>query len=96
MLLQMMTSAIYDHELAPAVLADEKGNIVRVESTASPEWLERLLRPVRAPAHVHIRATQLRCNITAMRSPKLHSPDGRSIHSQAIYICCVMRLILLL
>ncbi|CAK0783618.1 hypothetical protein CVIRNUC_006817 [Coccomyxa viridis] len=44
--LQMMTSAIYGHDLAPAVLADEKGNVVRVESAASPEWLERLLRPV--------------------------------------------------
>ena len=42
-----MTSAIYGHDLAPAVLADEKGNVVRVESAASPEWLERLLRPVR-------------------------------------------------
>ena len=42
----MMTSAIYGHDLAPAVLADEKGNVVRVESAASPEWLERLFRPV--------------------------------------------------
>ena len=45
--MQMMTSAIYGHDLAPAVLADEKGNVVRVESAASPEWLERLFRPVR-------------------------------------------------
>jgi len=44
--MQMMTSAIYGHDLAPAVLADEKGNVVRVESAASPEWLERLFRPV--------------------------------------------------
>ena len=57
--LQMMTNAIHGHDLAPAVLADEKGNIVRVESAASPEWLERLLRPVRAPLHAHMRAMQL-------------------------------------
>ena len=43
----MMTSAIYGHNLAPAVLADEKGNVVRVEHAASPEWLESLFRPVR-------------------------------------------------
>lgn len=54
MLLQMMTSAIYGHDLAPAVLADEKSNVVRVESAASPEWLECLLRPVRVPLHAHI------------------------------------------
>ncbi|CAL5220079.1 g2030 [Coccomyxa viridis] len=44
--LQMMTSAIYGHELAPAVLADEKGNVVRVDHAASPQWLESLFRPV--------------------------------------------------
>ncbi len=48
-LLQMMTSAIYGHSLVPAVLADEKGNVVRVEHAASPEWLEKLFRPVRPP-----------------------------------------------
>ncbi len=44
----MMTSAIYGHELAPAVLADEKGNVVRVDHAASPQWLESLFRPVSA------------------------------------------------
>ena len=43
---QMMTSAIYGNDLAPAVLADEKGNVVRVEQAASPQWLESLFRPV--------------------------------------------------
>jgi hypothetical protein len=43
---QMMTSAIYGHNLAPAALADEKGNVVMVRHCASPQWLERLLRPV--------------------------------------------------
>ena len=56
---QMLTSAIYGHDLAPAVLADEKGNVVRVESAASPEWLERLLRPVRAPSQICNRKTAL-------------------------------------
>lgn len=45
---QMMTSAIYGHKLTPAVLADEKGNVVVVQHCASPHWLERLLRPVSA------------------------------------------------
>ncbi len=44
--MQMMTSAIYGNDLAPAVLADEKGNVVRVEQAASPQWLESLFRPV--------------------------------------------------
>ncbi|EIE25109.1 DUF917-domain-containing protein [Coccomyxa subellipsoidea C-169] len=43
---QMMTSAIYGHSLTPAALADEKGNVVVVQHCASPQWLERLLRPV--------------------------------------------------
>ena len=92
MLSQMMTSAIYGHDLAPAVLADEKGNVVRVESAASPEWLERLLRPVRAPLHAHSCARRLRCTTMTMQSPKLHSPEVKSIHSQAIHKCCIIRL----
>ena len=46
----MMTSAINGHDLVPAVLADEKGNVVRVERAAAPQWLETLFRPVRPPS----------------------------------------------
>jgi DUF917 family protein len=44
-LLQMMTPAIYEMPLTPAVLADEKGNALVCTSVHSPDWLERLLRP---------------------------------------------------
>ncbi len=44
-----MTSAIYGHSLTPAALADEKGNVVVVQHCASPQSLERLLRPVSLP-----------------------------------------------
>jgi uncharacterized protein len=44
--MQMMTSAIYGMPLAPAALADEKGNVVAVRRCASSAWLEALLRPV--------------------------------------------------
>ena len=55
----MMTSAIYGHKLVPAVLADEKGNAVRVEQAASPQWLEGLLRPVIALSQQHACQRQL-------------------------------------
>ena len=44
--LHMATPAIYAASVAPAALADEKGNSVVVGSVHSGPWLERLLRPV--------------------------------------------------
>lgn len=43
---QMMTTAIYGVPIAPAALADEKGNAVVVQQVASSHSLEHLLRPV--------------------------------------------------
>ena len=83
--MQMMTSAIYGHDLAPAVLADEKGNVVRVETAASPEWLERLLRPVQCPSHAHILPMQLWCKILTKHFLRLHSPKGTGMCSRALH-----------
>ena len=45
----MMTTAIYGVPLAPAALADEKGNTVVVQNVANIHSLEHLLRPVCIP-----------------------------------------------
>ena len=42
----MMTTAIYGVPVAPAALADEKGNAVVVQTVADIHSLERMLRPV--------------------------------------------------
>lgn len=42
-----MTTAIYGVPVAPAALADEKGNAVVVQSVANIHSLEHILRPVR-------------------------------------------------
>ncbi|KAL3151690.1 hypothetical protein ABBQ38_012674 [Trebouxia sp. C0009 RCD-2024] len=44
--LQMMTTAIYGVPVAPAALADEKGNTVVVQTVANIHSLEHILRPV--------------------------------------------------
>ena len=44
--MQMMTTAIYGVPIAPAGLADEKGNAVVVQQVASIHRLEHMLRPV--------------------------------------------------
>ncbi|KAL3159203.1 hypothetical protein ABBQ32_011184 [Trebouxia sp. C0010 RCD-2024] len=44
--LQMMTTAIYGVPIAPAALADEKGNAVVVQTVANIHSLEHILRPV--------------------------------------------------
>ena len=46
LLVQMMTTAIYGVPIAPAALADEKGNAVVVQQIASIHSLEHMLRPV--------------------------------------------------
>jgi DUF917 family protein len=43
----MMTTAICGVPVAPAALADEKGNTVVVQSVANINSLEHILRPVR-------------------------------------------------
>ena len=46
----MMTTAIYGVPIAPAALADEKGNAVVVQQIASIHSVEHMLRPV-SPCH---------------------------------------------
>lgn len=46
LVMQMMTSAMCGSRVTPAALCDDKGNAVTVQHSASPLWLERLLRPV--------------------------------------------------
>ena len=49
----MMTTAIYGVPVAPAALADEKGNAVVVQTVADIHSLEHILRPVRPKLSVH-------------------------------------------
>lgn len=42
--MQMTTFSIYGHRLAPAALADEKGNVVLYRDTLDDVWVERLAR----------------------------------------------------
>ena len=93
MLSQMMISAIYGHDLAPAVLADEKGNVVRVERAASPEWLERLLRPVRASSHMCNRKTAL-LQHHGNAASEAAQPRRQEYMLPGCQECCTMRTML--
>src|SRR5579872_896677 len=42
--MQMTTFSIYGHRSVPAVLADERGNLVLFKHTTSEEWFEKLAR----------------------------------------------------
>ena len=61
----MMTTAIYGVPVAPAALANEKGNVVVVQTVANIHSLEHILRPVR-PAALHEHCVSMYINTFAL------------------------------